>query len=104
MINTKNTKIMSSLYNKVAAFLCSFPSDKYVHFIVCLIGTFLLAALIHFIGATVIVSTIISAVVFFLIGVAKELVDKYYRGEIFDKKDLLADLIGLIVGIVLYLI
>lgn len=28
---------MKKLYNKIANFLCSFTSDKYVHFIVCML-------------------------------------------------------------------
>ena len=78
---------MKKLYNKIANFLCSFTSDKYVHFIVCIILVQLIALFIPFYYAMLIV---------FILGLCKEIFDSKQHDDKFDVKDLLADILGII--------
>ena len=84
---------MKKLYNKIANFLCSFTSDKYVHFIVCIILVQLIALFIPFYYAMLIV---------FILGLGKEIFDSKQKDNKFDIKDLLADILGIIIeGLIL---
>ena len=84
---------MKKLYNKIANFLCSFTSDKYVHFIVCMILVQLISLFIPFYYAMLIV---------FLIGLLKEIFDSKQKDDKFDVKDLLTDILGIIIeGLIL---
>ena len=84
---------MKKLYNKIANFLCSFTSDKYVHFIVCIILVQLIALFIPFYYAMLIV---------FILGLGKEIFDSKQKDDKFDVKDLLADILGIIIeGLIL---
>ena len=84
---------MKKLYNKIANFLCSFTSDKYVHFIVCMILVQLIALFIPFYCAMLIV---------FILGLSKEIFDSKQKDNKFDVKDLLADILGIIIeGLIL---
>ena len=84
---------MKKLYNKIANFLCSFTSDKYVHFIVCIILVQLIALFIPFYYAMLIV---------FILGLSKEIFDSKQKDDKFDVKDLLADILGIIIeGLIL---
>lgn len=84
---------MKKLYNKIANFLCSFTSDKYVHFIVCMILVQLIALFIPFYYAMLIV---------FILGLGKEIFDSIQQDDKFDVKDLLADILGIIIeGLIL---
>ena len=78
---------MKKIYNKIANFLCSFTSDRYVHFIVCMILVQLISLFIPFYYAMLIV---------FLIGLLKEIFDSKQKDDKFDVKDLLADILGII--------
>ena len=78
---------MKKLYNKIANFLCSFTSDKYIHFIVCMILVQLIALFIPFYYAMLIV---------FILGLGKEIFDSKQKDDKFDVKDLLADILGII--------
>ena len=78
---------MKKLYNKIANFLCSFTSDKYVHFIVCMILVQLIALFIPFYYAMLIV---------FILGLGKEIFDSKQKDDKFDVKDLLVDILGII--------
>lgn len=78
---------MKKIYNKIANFLCSFTSDRYVHFIVCIILVQLISLFIPFYYAMIIV---------FLIGLLKEIFDSKQKDDKFDVKDLLADILGII--------
>ena len=78
---------MKKLYNKIANFLCSFTSDKYVHFIVCMILVQLIALFIPFYYAMLIV---------FILGLGKEIFDSKQKDDKFDVKDLFADILGII--------
>lgn len=78
---------MKKLYNKIANFLCSFTSDKYIHFIVCMILVQLIALFIPFYYAMLIV---------FILGLGKEIFDSKQKDDKFDVKDLLVDILGII--------
>ena len=78
---------MKKLYNKIASFICSFTSDRYVHFIVCMILVQLISLLIPFYYSMIIV---------FLIGLFKEIYDSKQKDDKFDIKDLFADSLGII--------
>lgn len=79
---------MKKVYNKIANFLCSFTSDRYVHFIVCMILVQLVSLLIPFYYAMLIV---------FILGLSKEIYDSKQEDDKFDTKDLLADSLGIII-------
>ena len=84
---------MKKLYNKIANFLCSFTSDKYVHFIVCMILVQLISLFIPVLYAMLIV---------FILGLCKEIFDSKQKDDKFDIKDLLADILGIIIeGLIL---
>ena len=84
---------MKKLYNKIANFLCSFTSDKYVHFIVCMILVQLISLFIPVLYAMLIV---------FILGLCKEIFDSKQKDDKFDVKDLLADILGIIIeGLIL---
>lgn len=78
---------MKKIYNKIADFICSFTSDRYVHFIVYMILVQLISLLIPFYYAMMIV---------FLIGLFKEIYDSKQKDDKFDIKDLFADSLGII--------
>lgn len=78
---------MKKLYNKIASFLCSFTSDKYVHFIVCMILVQLIALFIPVLYAMLIV---------FILGLCKEIFDSKQKDDKFDIKDLFTDILGII--------
>lgn len=85
---------MKKLYNKIANFLCSFTSDKYVHFIVCIILVQLIALFIPFYYAMLIV---------FILGLGKEIFDSKQKNNIFSFKDLFSNILGIIIeGLILY--
>ena len=84
---------MKKLYNKIANFLCSFTSDKYVHFIVCMILVQLIALFIPILYAMLVV---------FIIGLGKEIFDSKQQDDTFSFKDLFADILGIIIqGLIL---
>ena len=78
---------MKKIYNKITNFLCSFTSDKYIHFIVCIILVQLIALFIPFYYAMLIV---------FILGLSKEILDSKQKDDKFDVKDLFADILGII--------
>ena len=84
---------MKKIYNKIANFLCSFTSDKYVHFIVCMILVQLIALFIPFYYAMLIV---------FILGLGKEIFDSTQQDDTFSFKDLFSDILGIIIeGLIL---
>ena len=78
---------MKNIYNKIANFLCSFTSDRYIHFIVCIILVQLISLFIPVLYAMLIV---------FILGLCKEIFDSKQKDDKFDIKDLLADILGII--------
>ena len=84
---------MKKIYNKIANFLCSFTSDKYVHFIVCMILVQLISLFIPVLYAMLIV---------FILGLCKEIFDSKQKDDKFDVKDLFADNLGIVIeGLIL---
>lgn len=84
---------MKKIYNKIANFLCSFTSDKYVHFIVCMILVQLIALFIPFYYAMLIV---------FILGLGKEIFDSKQQDDTFSFKDLFSDILGIVIeGLIL---
>ena len=85
---------MKKLYNKIANFLCSFTSDKYMHFIVCMILVQLIALFIPVLYAMLIV---------FILGLGKEIFDSKQQDDTFSFKDLFSDILGIVIeGVILY--
>jgi hypothetical protein len=67
-------------------------NDKVQHFLVCFLLTYLFNCLF---------SLIISSLIVLVIGILKEIYDKYF-GSGFCWKDLLADILGILTFIILY--
>lgn len=85
---------MKKLYNKIANFLCSFTSDKYVHFIVCMILVQLIALFVPVLYAMLIV---------FILGLGKEIFDSKQQDDTFSFKNLFSDILGIVIeGLILY--
>jgi len=87
---------MKQLYLGMKNILCDISSDKYLHFIVCMILTLLIAKITNEVCTPL--------AVVFSIGVLKELFDKFIMKEKFDFDDLGADAYGILVGIVILII
>ena len=87
---------MKQLYLGIMNILCDISSDKYLHFIVCLILTQVLDKVSVDIPLTILIV--------FGIGVLKELFDKFIMKESFDLQDLEADAYGILVGIVILIL
>ena len=84
---------MKKLYNKIANFLCSFTSDKYVHFIVCMILVQLIALFIPILYAMLML---------FILGLSKEIFDSKQQDDTFSFKDLFSDILGIVIeGLIL---
>ena len=84
---------MKKLYNKIANFLCSFTSDKYIHFIVCMVLVQLISLLVPVLYAMLIV---------FILGLGKEIFDSKQQDDIFSFKDLFSDILGIVIeGLIL---
>ena len=80
---------MGKVYNKIATFLCSFTTDKYMHFIVCMILVQLISLL---------VPVLYSMLIVFII----EIFDSKQQDDTFSFKDLFADILGIIIqGLIL---
>lgn len=88
--------MIKRIYNKLANILCSIPSDKLIHKDISFIISFLLIKAISPI-AGLIVSIIISNIITIGIDIYKEYLDS--KGDnIFDKKDIIAGVIGSVLG------
>lgn len=84
---------MKKLYNKIANFLCSFTTDKYIHFIICMILVQLIALFIP---------VLYSMLIVFIIGLGKEIFDSKQQDDLFSTKDLFVDILGIIIqGLIL---
>lgn len=87
---------MKKFYLMVKERLCNIESDKYLHFIVCMILTLILMFVFN--------SSTMSIAVVMSIGILKELFDKYIMKESFDTSDILADAWGVFVGLVVLIL
>lgn len=68
--------------------------EKFVHFIV---------SLILFLSFSIFLNWILALIAAFFIGVVKELYDAYIRKTKFDLQDLIANIFGIITGIIIYI-
>lgn len=91
---------MKKIYN----WLCG-NLDKVCHFFVCVLIAIIFGAIILHTtaGVTVLVSSTCGLIAGIICGILKEVYDVINRG-MFDTKDLLADLIGSIVGALIALL
>ena len=79
---------------RLTNYICRIGSDKYLHCIVSLLLTFFIGRGVSIVcDLSLPVCALIGAGVGFIIGIAKEALD-----DKFDKGDLLADLIGCLLG------
>lgn len=97
-------KKVFEIYDKVAEWLCSFDSDKYVHLLFGLLISFAVAwvFILNTAGATKPVCAVCGVIAAVLIGLFKEVVD-FFRDKPFDGWDVLFTVVGGIIGAVLYM-
>ncbi len=82
-----------SLLNKISNFL-GVQSDKVLHFLVCFLVTFILSFINPFFGAFVAL----------VLGLYKEFTDSHKVGNYWSWGDILADCLGIIGGVLLWLV
>ncbi|WP_289126235.1 hypothetical protein [uncultured Prevotella sp.] len=92
-------KFLDGVY-RVFCKLAEVGSDKYLHIFVGLVVSMLSCKALHALGCLLIFALIPS----FVVMVAKESVDKYYRKEPFEWLDVCAGMLGAIVGVFLFLL
>ncbi len=97
-------KKVFEIYDKVAEWLCSFDSDKYVHLLFGLVISFPVswAFMLTTMGATKPVCAVCGVIAAVLVGFIKEVVD-FFRDKPFDGGDVLFTVVGGAIGAVLYL-
>lgn len=85
---------MKKLYKKIAALLESVPTDKYIHYNVCLL---IACVIMRTLPLPTWARYILAVTITILIGIGKEVYD-YFDYGLFDRKDLLADCVGAVTG------
>lgn len=97
-------KKVLSVYDKVAQWLCSFTSDKYVHLLFGLFVSFAVAwvFILTTAEATKPVCAVCGVISAVLIGLFKEVVD-FFRDKPFDAKDWLFTVVGGVFGALMFL-
>ncbi len=97
-------KKVFSVYDKVAEWLCSFTSDKYVHLLFGLVIGFAVAwvFILTTAGATKPVCAVCGVIAAALIGLFKEVTD-FFRDKPFDAKDALFTAVGGVIGALMFL-
>lgn len=97
-------KKIFSVYDRVAEWLCSFDSDKYVHLLFGLVISFAVswAFMLTTMGATKPVCAVCGVIAAVFVGFIKEVVD-FFRDKPFDGVDILFTIAGGVIGAVLYL-
>lgn len=98
-------KKVFEICDKVAEWLCSFGSDKYVHLLFGLLVSFAAAwvFILTTAGVTKPVCAVCGVIASVLIGLFKEVVD-FFRDKPFDAKDWLFTVVGGIIGALMFLI
>ncbi len=98
-------KKVFEIYDKVAEWLCSFTSDKYVHLLFGLLISFAVAwvFVLATAGATKPVCAVCGVIAAVLVGLFKEVAD-FFRDKPFDAKDWLFTAVGGVIGALIYLI
>ena len=92
-------KALDCIY-RILGKLATISSDKYLHMFVGLVVSMLSCKALYALGCLLIFALIPA----FIVMVAKESVDKYYRKEPFDWVDVSAGVLGAIVGVFLVLL
>ena len=90
------------MIKKLITGLASIPVDKWMHAVVSMLITVLLYKLFALTGMPLTMTLIVSSVLAAGIGIAKEVWDKKNNGSP-EARDIVADLIGVVVGILLVL-
>lgn len=90
------------MIKKLITGLASIPVDKWMHAVVSMLITVLLYKLFALTGMPLTMTLIVSSVLTAGIGIAKEIWDKKNNGSP-EARDIVADLIGVVVGILLVL-
>ena len=92
-------KFLDCVY-RIFGKLATISSDKYLHMFVGLVVSMLSCKALYALGCLLIFALIPA----FIVMVAKESVDKYYRKEPFDWVDVSAGVLGAMVGVFLFLL
>lgn len=97
-------KKVFSVYDKVAEWLCSFSSDKYVHLLAGLLVSFTAAwvFILTTTGATKPVCAVCGVIASVLVGLFKEVAD-FFRDKPFDGQGWLFTAVGGVIGALMYL-
>lgn len=98
-------KKVLSVYDKVAEWLCSFTSDRYVHLLAGLLVSFAAAwvFILTTAGATKPVCAVCGVIAAVFIGLLKEIAD-FFRDKPFDAKDWLFTAVGGVIGALMFLV
>ena len=94
---------MKNLYNRIAEWLCSFSPDKYMHYIIMLIFTFLSIKMLIFIFTyagcdyPALFAISLAIITGLIISIGKEKWDLKREG-VYEKSDVIADAFGIISG------
>ena len=84
---------------KVIDYICKIGGDKYVHLLACLLITFVVGQGVHLFSCyDMAACAAIGGVTAMILGCAKEAFDEFRGGEV-DYKDLAADFIGCLIGL-----
>lgn len=90
------------MMKKLISGLASIPVDKWMHAVVSMLITVFLYKLFALTGMPLMMNLIISSLLTVGVGVAKEFWDKKNNGSP-EARDIVADIIGVVVGILLVL-
>lgn len=94
------TNTMRKLFEKLA----SFKAEDYCHFIISMLIIQIGIKVLMFLGAAQAIAIWLSLLAACTAGLSKEFADSKVPGDKFDSRDLLADAIGIAVGLALSLI
>lgn len=85
---------------KVVEYICKIGGDKWVHLLACLLLTFVIGQGVHLFSCyDMAVCAAIGGIAAMIIGCLKEVLDEFMGGEV-DYKDLVADFIGCVIGLI----
>ena len=88
---------VSVMYKKLITLVSKIPQDKLLHADVCFVITFFIVkAISPLVG--LIASLVIANIITILIGYLKERKDSKEPDNVFDKTDIIADVVGSIIG------
>ena len=89
--------------SKITQYISSIGTDKYMHFLVCEVLAWLIARVLRLCGVDQWAAMAVGFGVAVAVGVSKELYDRYVQHEVFDWQDIVADVIGAVVGAIMSL-